>query len=376
MENIIGLYPMDLGSYPNVGFKREIEWSYKPFESAVSASLSFISWRTRSKMRYKSKETENLAIEKLEIGRNLILEKNQKIKNEYELNPKKCLFCEKEISYEKRENSFCNHSCSASYNNPKSKRIYKSEDLSNMIFANWKALRKDKKGKRGQQFYLCLCICGNERVVSGNSLKSGKSKSCGCLRKKLCDSGKRKINDLTGKTFGNLYVVKRVESIKGQSVFLCECKCGNTKEIRGRSLLRKDTVSCGCLSESRVASELKQYFKLRYNAIPEYKTIKNPETNQWLKCDIYIPHGSNSKLNGFYIEIHGEQHYILSRWHFLQSRNNKTTPEEEFEYQKYKDKMKKKFAKKHGYYIEIDLRKINSPNDAINKIKAYLEEKW
>ncbi len=35
-----------------------------------------------------------------------------------------------------------------------------------------------KKGK--QIYWLCKCECGNKTIVAGNSLKSGKSKSCGC----------------------------------------------------------------------------------------------------------------------------------------------------------------------------------------------------
>lgn len=35
----------------------------------------------------------------------------------YEENPKYCKYCGKIIPYEKRRNDFCDHSCSASYNN-------------------------------------------------------------------------------------------------------------------------------------------------------------------------------------------------------------------------------------------------------------------
>ena len=38
-------------------------------------------------------------------------------KSKYLENPKLCKYCGKELSYEKRENDFCNHSCAASYNN-------------------------------------------------------------------------------------------------------------------------------------------------------------------------------------------------------------------------------------------------------------------
>lgn len=35
----------------------------------------------------------------------------------YKDNPKKCLQCENVIPYAKRENKFCNRSCSATFNN-------------------------------------------------------------------------------------------------------------------------------------------------------------------------------------------------------------------------------------------------------------------
>lgn len=35
----------------------------------------------------------------------------------------------------------------------------------------------------GQAQYLCQCDCGNTATVYGKNLKSGQTKSCGCLRK-------------------------------------------------------------------------------------------------------------------------------------------------------------------------------------------------
>lgn len=34
-----------------------------------------------------------------------------------------------------------------------------------------------------KHYYKCICDCGNETIVSFGNLKSGHSKSCGCLRK-------------------------------------------------------------------------------------------------------------------------------------------------------------------------------------------------
>lgn len=59
---------------------------------------------------------------------------NQQLKQriiEYNKNPKRCLYCNTPISYERKYAKFCNSSCSAKYNNSrrivtdKSKRNYK-----------------------------------------------------------------------------------------------------------------------------------------------------------------------------------------------------------------------------------------------------------
>ena len=60
-------------------------------------------------------------------------------------------------------------------------------------------------------------------------------------------------NDLTGKTFGRLKVVKQVEdyispSGSHSSKWLCECQCENhtLTEVLGVNLTRGNTTSCGC----------------------------------------------------------------------------------------------------------------------------------
>ena len=55
------------------------------------------------------------------------------------------------------------------------------------------------------------------------------------------------FKDLTGKRFGRLTVVQRVENTPhGCARWLCKCDCGNVKVIR-TSNLNGNTKSCGCL---------------------------------------------------------------------------------------------------------------------------------
>lgn len=43
----------------------------------------------------------------------------------------------------------------------------------------------------GQSRWLCKCSCGNEKVILGFYLKSGKTKSCGCLLKEVTSKRNR-----------------------------------------------------------------------------------------------------------------------------------------------------------------------------------------
>jgi len=44
-----------------------------------------------------------------------------------------------------------------------------------------------KTGKRGV-WWLCLCACGNTKTVSGYSLRTSRTRSCGCLRRELASA--------------------------------------------------------------------------------------------------------------------------------------------------------------------------------------------
>jgi hypothetical protein len=56
-----------------------------------------------------------------------------------------------------------------------------------------------------------------------------------------------KFIDLTGKKFGRLLVLKRVENDKwNHTQYLCLCNCGNEKIIKGGCLKSGVIVSCGC----------------------------------------------------------------------------------------------------------------------------------
>ena len=60
-----------------------------------------------------------------------------------------------------------------------------------------------------------------------------------------------KFEDLTGKTFNRLTVIKRAEIEKKEVYYLCKCTCGNEKIIRGKDLKYNKIKSCGCLNKEK-----------------------------------------------------------------------------------------------------------------------------
>lgn len=50
-------------------------------------------------------------------------------------------------------------------------------DLTGKKFNRWNVIKYE-----GNQNYLCKCDCGIEKIVNGQSVKKGKTKSCGCYR--------------------------------------------------------------------------------------------------------------------------------------------------------------------------------------------------
>jgi len=56
-------------------------------------------------------------------------------------------------------------------------------DLIGIMFGELVVVKLSRdKGNRGQVKWECICSCGKMHVVTADSLRSGASKSCGCLR--------------------------------------------------------------------------------------------------------------------------------------------------------------------------------------------------
>ena len=59
-------------------------------------------------------------------------------------------------------------------------------DLTGKKFGRLKVISILKeRGNKNQIKWKCVCDCGNNHIVTGESLRAGKTKSCGCLKKEM-----------------------------------------------------------------------------------------------------------------------------------------------------------------------------------------------
>ncbi len=82
------------------------------------------------------------------------------------------------------------------------------KDLTNQRFGRLTAIKTRGKTTYGQTQWECKCDCGNTVLVGIGNLRSGHTKSCGCLSKeKSSEVGKR--NTKHGESFGRIYGIYR-----------------------------------------------------------------------------------------------------------------------------------------------------------------------
>lgn len=109
-------------------------------------------------------------------------------------------------------------------------------DLSNQQFGFWTVQTRTNNAKNGQVQWLCKCDCGQIKVVTANSLRSGNSTSCGCNHNP----------NLSNLIFGQLKVLKKQPSKNSRRYWECQCACGNFITVSTYKLRSDAIKSCGC----------------------------------------------------------------------------------------------------------------------------------
>ena len=172
----------------------------------------------------------------------------------------------------------------------RSKPSANSEDLSGKRFGNLIVIEKSDGRKTSggayKSFWKCICDCGNETEVDAGKLRTGHTKSCGCLKKKgHCQE------NITGHRFGRLTVIRYIEpterTVRGYS-WWCRCDCGNEIKANLDKLKKGLQQSCGCLKEEmkpRIGEISRKYKYSNKRLYSVFKAMHNrcedPNGREW-----------------------------------------------------------------------------------------------
>lgn len=58
--------------------------------------------------------------------------------------------------------------------------VVRRKDLTGKTFGDWTVIRFSDVGKDRSAYWICRCVCGEERRVRGGHLSGGRSSGCGC----------------------------------------------------------------------------------------------------------------------------------------------------------------------------------------------------
>lgn len=208
-------------------------------------------------------------------------------------------------------------------------------DLTGQRFGQLVALKLEYR-ENGQSYWRCKCDCGKETVVWLGALRTGKTKSCGCLGKKNLENiHKNNIIDLKGQRFGKLVALYPLEKRMGSYVgWHCKCDCGAEVDVRSTSLINGHTISCGCArsaGEEYISNILNEnnisFFRNYYFQDCKFNNVSP------LYFDFYLPEYNTV------IEFDGEQHYQIGRGYFnsqdsLERRQARDNTKNEYCFQK------------------------------------------
>lgn len=103
-----------------------------------------------------------------------------------------CPKCKRELNYKcnltfrraLQSNGMCRR-CSQ-------RKSHLCEDLSTQRFGRLVVVRRAEEDRKGRPQWICKCDCGEETLVTSNHLRTGGTRSCGCLIKELAGQHCRK----------------------------------------------------------------------------------------------------------------------------------------------------------------------------------------
>lgn len=221
----------------------------------------------------------------------------------------------------------------------------------------------------------CRCKCGREIITRASSLVNGHTTSCGICSRSESNMGKG-LDDISNQEFGYWKVLSKSRSLiepRGRRVTLwkCQCRCGEIRELRAGTLKRGLSYSCGCHASEVRAARFEHGMGISHSE----KLV----SDYLIAHDIYFePQKIYSDLRGdsgyhlsydflvykdfeplFLIECQGKQHYEPVEFFGGDNR---------FEVQKKNDNYKRLYASKHNIPL-LEIPYWYSNEESINAIE-------
>ena len=176
-------------------------------------------------------------------------------------------------------------------------------DLTNQRFTRLIALYPLDERKNKKIIWHCKCDCGNEINIDAQSLTSGNTKSCGCLKKDHANFVNLTTN-LVGQVFGYLTVIEKTDQREyGKIIWKCQCDCGKIIYLNTNRLTSGNDTSCGCKKQSLGALKIEKLLQDNQILFIKEYTINYEGIKRF---DFGIQ--ENDKIIRL-IEYDGEQHF-------------------------------------------------------------------
>lgn len=159
--------------------------------------------------------------------------------------------------------------------------------------------------------------------------------------KSIDENTQNKVNDLSGKYFGDLFVIRRLGTNKGShSIYECRCSCGNIETITDTELKRENKYVCSKCSDNISSGEkyirnILDKHNVKYAQQYVFNDLLGDEKP--LRFDFALLTPTNKPY--ILIEFQGKQHYEPIEYF---------GGKEQFEKQKRYDNKKRDYCLKHG----------------------------
>src|SRR5579859_3391995 len=140
--------------------------------------------------------------------------------------------------------------------------MYNNNSLIGQRFSRLLVVSKDES-KHGRTHWLCVCDCTKQCSASGKSLRSGKKKSCGCLRREMGQARAAIMSENN----------RLPEGESGFNLLYATYRCGATHRSLNfelskeafKSLTTGDCFYCGSSPNQKIGNELSGFYV--YNGV-------------------------------------------------------------------------------------------------------------